>query len=1149
MRRYTSANAILQTFFLTTALWLAACGGGSSGAGPNGEAFSRDAGGTDPSIVDPNNPSGDDDSLVNLDDVPPGGETPTQCNGGPCVSVDAGPYCGNGIVDPDERGEQCDDGNAKGGDGCSGTCTRVEPNFTCPTPGQPCVNTVVCGNGVRDTGEGCDDLNIAAGDGCNSVCSLEPGWTCPAAGQPCVKLQSCGDKRIAAGELCDDGNLNNGDGCDANCAIEAGYRCRYRGLEIGSFCEVVAVCGDGSKSATEECDDGNPTDGDCCSSTCRLEGNFCTCPPEGGACQDTSACGNGVLEKVELCDDGNLTPGDGCSETCTVEEGFQCRMAGQACVVLCGDGLIKGAEECDDLNTADADGCSSVCLIEPGWSCTPGAACVASVCGNGTVEAGESCDAGEFNGLFLGDGLAPNHGSGCSKTCTWEPACRDAAGTTTRCTTVCGDGNWETGEGCDDGNLVDNDGCSATCTVEPGFQCPAVEYSDIGECTEGSGDCLILPITFRDFDGAQVASTGHPDFFYLGENGVTCVPNASGVPVQRVNAGTADNSGCYDSDSTDLCAELVAPTLGPNGKPVVNPASDLSCDCRFTDWDSGKIITASNGEQCWSGDASPFFIEDRVKVIDSAESFAQWYTNDPAVSTTVVGILELESVGGNQYTFTSSDGETVYDDINDGGPLDSGFFPLDGQDGVGSTQLCNLWPYWEITGNEACETGGDVQSQWDMMDGAAVEGIDGREHNFYFTSEVRYLFKFEGGEELSFFGDDDVWVFINGKLVLDLGAPHERLRGAVSISMDGTSAEYEIEAIDVSDGGSISVGDGTVSGLGMEVGGTYEITVFHADRHPRESNYELTLSGFSTNVSDCVPDCGDGVRAGVEECDNGAANADGLYNGCTLSCRFGPFCGDGEVNGDEQCDNGRNTTVTAGEPNGCAPGCVMPPACGDGFPAAGEDCDDGAANLPLSYTPTQTCNTDCQINPYCGDGVINPEGNEQCDDGANVGGYGFCDVGCVLGPRCGDGVVQNQPEIDGSAEQCDDGNTIDDDDCSNSCGVPGWCGDGLVQAQLGEQCDLGTTEAGNDGSYGGCNPDCTAAPYCGDGALQSENGEECDYGDGNDPPGDATYGGCLNNCKLGPHCGDGAAHAQEQCDDGNDNDRDGCSNACQTQAF
>jgi hypothetical protein len=187
-----------------------------------------------------------------------------------------------------------------------------------------------------------------------------------------------------------------------------------------------------------------------------------------------------------------------------------------------------------------------------------------------------------------------------------------------------------------------------------------------------------------------------------------------------------------------------------------------------------------------------------------------------------------------------------------------------------------------------------------------------------------------------------VWVFVNGRLALDLGAPHERLHGMVTIDTQ----------------------------WGLEPGRIYEIAVFHADRHPRESNYQLTLSGFATTKSVCVPRCGDEITTLTEECDDGDAstdtdgilNQDGVYGGCDTQCHFGPFCGDGAVFDAvdpatgfpfEQCDKGRENTDVYGVAGGCSPSCQITPYCGDGFidNAFGETCDDGPANGQGSCTP------------------------------------------------------------------------------------------------------------------------------------------------------------------------------------------------------
>jgi cysteine-rich repeat protein len=75
----------------------------------------------------------------------------------------------------------------------------------------------------------------------------------------------------------------------------------------------------------------------------------------------SDTCGNGILDPSEECDDGNNTNGDGCSATCTS---------------VCGDGKLVGKEECDDGNAANGDGCSSTCIAALGFIKTrPGTSC------------------------------------------------------------------------------------------------------------------------------------------------------------------------------------------------------------------------------------------------------------------------------------------------------------------------------------------------------------------------------------------------------------------------------------------------------------------------------------------------------------------------------------------------------------------------------------------------------------------------------------------------------------------------------------------------------------------------------------------------------------------------------------------------------
>ncbi|RYZ62976.1 MAG: DUF4215 domain-containing protein [Proteobacteria bacterium] len=66
--------------------------------------------------------------------------------------------------------------------------------------------------------------------------------------------------------------------------------------------------------------------------------------------------------------------------------------------------------------------------------------------------------------------------------------------------------------------------------------------------------------------------------------------------------------------------------------------------------------------------------------------------------------------------------------------------------------------------------------------------------------------------------------------------------------------------------------------------------------------------------------------------------------------------------------------------------------------------------------------------PKCGDGVKTK--NETCDDGLLSGAYGTCSAGCVWGPRCGDGVIQRE-----QGEECDDRNFQGNDGCTPRCKV------------------------------------------------------------------------------------------------------------------
>jgi hypothetical protein len=64
-----------------------------------------------------------------------------------------------------------------------------------------------------------------------------------------------------------------------------------------------------------------------------------------------------------------------------------------------------------------------------------------------------------------------------------------------------------------------------------------------------------------------------------------------------------------------------------------------------------------------------------------------------------------------------------------------------------------------------------------------------------------------------------------------------------------------------------------------------------------------------------APHCGDGIKNGPEECDDGVN--DNSYGTCAPNCKLAPYCGDGIKNGPEECDHGAGN----GTDGLCTTGC------------------------------------------------------------------------------------------------------------------------------------------------------------------------------------------------------------------------------------
>lgn len=144
--------------------------------------------------------------------------------------------------------------------------------------------------------------------------------------------------------------------------------------------------------------------------------------------------------------------------------------------------------------------------------------------------------------------------------------------------------------------------------------------------------------------------------------------------------------------------------------------------------------------------------------LTSADAFNQWYRDVPDVNMPFQ--LELP--------LTQSGASFVYDN--------SQFFPLDGQ-GFGN---------------------------------------QGLQRNYHFTTEIHSTILYKGGEVFTFRGDDDVWIFVDNRLALDLGGLHSRLEGTITFDQ-----------------------------LGLVKGQKYAFDIFHAERMTNSSNFRV-----ETNI-DC----------------------------------------------------------------------------------------------------------------------------------------------------------------------------------------------------------------------------------------------------------------------------------------------------------
>ncbi len=479
-------------------------------------------------------------------------------------------------------------------------------------------------------------------------------------------------------------------------------------------------------------------------------------------------CGDGVVqtERGEECDDGNLLSGDGCNGLCRRE--------------WCGDGITQNDEECDDGNIIAGDGCNPKCGVEE--------------CGNGRIDTGESCDDGN-----------DDDSDGCTSLCR-QPSC--------------GDGVWQPGEFCDDGNLIVGDGCDPACRVEfcGNGRVDFGESCDDGNTEDGDA-CLSTCVLASCGDGFisldETCDDGNTE---MGDGcDADCQLEGCGNGRRESDEACDDGNqvsgdGCAENCVLEYCGDGIinngeacddGNSVGGDGCSgyclrEIELTEDNCIDTRieevrlrvtYRDFkglpEEGGHPDFQNGNCGLVTGAVKEFLDEEGKPVLSENidspcfttqaNFSQWYRDVDGVNMTFSEQMQLLPNMSTPGVFTFEDND---------------FFPLTDR-GFGN--------YYN-------------------------------DRNFHFTTEASGVFLFRGGETLTFTGDDDVWVFINGRLAVDIGGVH----GA-------QTASVTLDVIEDPNGGTRAYSPF----FDMYVGDLVHVKVFHAERHVTQSNFRLDLTGFT----------------------------------------------------------------------------------------------------------------------------------------------------------------------------------------------------------------------------------------------------------------------------------------------------------------
>jgi fibro-slime domain-containing protein len=267
--------------------------------------------------------------------------------------------------------------------------------------------------------------------------------------------------------------------------------------------------------------------------------------------------------------------------------------------------------------------------------------------------------------------------------------------------------------------------------------------------------------------GSTTTATGEPTD---GSAGVTSTTGTTDPSTSSSTTGPDETTGpATTGPDTTTTTTSTTTTTGPmtTGEPpecvTVLKATIRDFKFEHPDFEDFGGDTAYKGivQQMLGPDKKPVYAHPGpTPQTTGPNEYAQWYNNTPGVNIAFEIELPLTEVMPGKYTYQNN-----------------AFFPIDDQ-GFGN---------------------------------------EGQGHNFSFTTEIHTEFTYSGGEVFTFTGDDDLWLFINGKLAIDLGGLHPSLQDSINL-------------------------DANAGFLGIQLGGTYSMDIFHAERHTGESNFRIDTS-------------------------------------------------------------------------------------------------------------------------------------------------------------------------------------------------------------------------------------------------------------------------------------------------------------------